>query len=230
GGHPSPHQAKTLHVHDAVNGRTNQVMVNEGDVLRLNNSDAQRRLQITRAIYGANYRNADVTTRLNSQITGNQIELRVNNDSMGGDPAPNQSKTLRVDYTFDGRTNQVVVNEGDVLRVPDGGKNTGSNTGSLQIYRATYGSAYRSSDVTARLSSQIRGDQLYLRVNNDTMGGDPSPNQAKTLTVQYALNGRSDQVVINEGDTLRLPSNGNTSQLSQRIRCESLRSSGSQRN
>jgi hypothetical protein len=64
------------------------------------------------------------------------------------------------------------------------------------------------------------------------MGGDPAPNQTKNLTVEYTLNGRSSQVVINEGDTLRLPygttsdTYGGTNQLSQRIRCESFQSGG----
>jgi len=164
---------------------------------------------------------------LNSQVRGDQLNLLVNNDTMGGDPSPNQAKTLRVDYTFDGRANQVAVNEGDTLRL---NRSTGnSNTGALQINRATYGSGYRSSDVTARLASQIQNDQLNLRVNNDTMGGDPAPNQPKALTVQYALNGRTNQVVINEGDLLRLPAS-NTGQLSQRVRCESTEASGYRRN
>jgi hypothetical protein len=53
------------------------------------------------------------------------------------------------------------------------------------------------------------------------MGGDPAPGQAKILTVQYALDGRPSQVVINEGDTLRLPYS-NSSELAQRIRCDSV--------
>jgi hypothetical protein len=92
----------------------------------------------------------------------------------------------------------------------------------LRIDRATYGSGGRSADVTSRLNSQIRGDQLNLPVNSDTMGGDPAPNQAKTLTVQYAQNGRTNQVVVNEGDTLRLGARGSDySQLPRRVRCES---------
>src|SRR2546423_4120911 len=80
--------------------------------------------------------------------------------------------------------------------------NTSSYLSTLRITRAIYGSAYRSSDVTSRLNSQIQGNQLQMRVNNDSMGGDPSPNQAKTLSVQYAVNGRANQVIVNEGDVL----------------------------
>ena len=176
-------------------------------------------LRIDRAIYGSSYRSSDVTARLSSQVRNNQLDLRVDNNTMGGDPAPSQSKTLRVDYTLNGRTNQAVINEGDTLRLGYG-ENSG-NYGTLHIDRATYGSSYRSSDVTGRLNSQIQGNQLNLQVNNDTMGGDPAPNQNKTLRVDYTLDGRVNQVTLNEGDVLRLGYGDNTSQLSRRVRCES---------
>jgi hypothetical protein len=145
---------------------------------------------------------------------------------MGGDPAPQQAKAVTVRYAFNGMTNQVVVNDGDMLRLPY----TNDSQGALQINRATYGSGNRTYDVTSRLASQIKGDQLNLQVNNNTMGGDPAPNQAKTLSVQYVINGQGNQAVINEGDMLRLPYNDYNSNigngLSQRIRCESLQASG----
>ena len=255
GGDPAPNQAKTLTLQYALNGRASQVVINEGDTLRLPDGNSsyshnnQGALQINSAVYGSGYRTSDVTSRLNSRIQNDQLDFQVNNDSMGGDPAPNQAKTLTVHYAQNGRTSQVVVNEGDTLRLPYGKSSYGNNSqGLLQINRAVYGSGYRNSDVTSRLNSQVQGNQLNLQVNNQNMGGDPAPNQAKTLTVQYALNGRANQVVINEGDTLRLPygnsgdysnnngygnnSNGNnngygnSSELSQRIRCESLQGNG----
>ena len=229
GGDPAPNHAKTLTVQYALNGRSNQIVVNEGDTLRLPyGTNNQGNLQINRAIYGNGYRTSDVTSRLNSQIQNDQLNLRVNSNSMGSDPAPGQTKTLTVQYAINGRTSQIVVNDGDTLRLPYGA----TSQSNLQINRATYGAGYRTSDATSRLNSQIQNDQLNLQVNNDTMGGDPAPDQAKTLTVQYALNGRTSQVVINEGDTLRLPygttsdTYGGTSQLSQRIRCESFQTGG----
>jgi hypothetical protein len=71
------------------------------------------------------------------------------------------------------------------------------------------------------------------------MGGDPAPDRAKTLTVDYEVNGRTNQVVVNDGDVLRLNSSsgnnnggafGNPGQLSQRVRCESTQASGYRRN
>ena len=154
---------------------------------------------------------------------------------MGGDPAPGQAKTLTVQYALNGRTSQIVVNEGDTLRLSYGTTSSrrefADNQSSLQ-FTAVGISGYRTSDVTSRLNSRIQNAELNLQVNNDSMGGDPAPGQAKNLTVQYALNGRASQIVVNEGDTLRLPygttseTYGGTGQLSQRIRCESFQTGG----
>ena len=66
-------------------------------------------LRINRAIYGNGNRSSDVTSRLNSQIQGGQLNLEVNNQTMGGDPAPGQAappglvaayKTMAVLATF----------------------------------------------------------------------------------------------------------------------------------
>jgi hypothetical protein len=77
-------------------------------------------LRITRAVWGAGKRTADVTARLNGQIHDGQIRLPVTNDNMGGDPAHNQVKTLTVWYTFNGRAAQVTLNENDFLNLPGG--------------------------------------------------------------------------------------------------------------
>ena len=203
-------------------GRSRQITYSDSQQVNLRIRTAyQSSLHISRAVYGSGNRSVDVTSRVNSQIEGDQLNLLVNNDSMGGDPAPGQAKTLTLEYALNGQTKQVVINEGDTLRLTFGA----TSQSNLQITRAIYGSGYRTSDVTSRLNSQIQGDQLNLQVNSDSMGGDPAPGQAKTLTVQYALNGQTNQVVINEGDTLRLPFDS-TSDLSQRIRCESVQSDG----
>ncbi|HEX7408882.1 MAG TPA: DUF3395 domain-containing protein [Candidatus Binatia bacterium] len=203
-------------------GRSRQITYSDSQQVNLRIRTAyQSSLHISRAVYGSGNRSVDVTSRVNSQIEGDQLNLLVNNDSMGGDPAPGQAKTLTLEYALNGRTSQVVINEGDTLRLPY----DSTSQSNLQITRARYGAGNRTSDVTSRLNSQIQGDQLNLQVNSDSMGGDPAPGQAKTLTVQYALNGQTNQVVINEGDTLRLPFDS-TSDLSQRIRCESVQSDG----
>src|SRR5438445_421167 len=192
-----------------TNGTSRQITYRDNQQVNLQVYNTyQSTLRINRAIYGNGNRSSDVTSRLNSQIQGGQLNLEVNNQTMGGDPAPNHAKTLTVQYALNGRTSQIVVNDGDTLRLPYGA----TSQSNLQINRATYGAGYRTSDVTSRLNSQIQNDQLNLRVNTNTMGSDPAPGQAKTLTVQYAINCRTSQIVVNDGDTLRLPYGNMSSQ------------------
>ncbi len=166
-------------------------------------NNSQNNLQISRATYGSGSRSYDVTTRLSSQIQSNQLNLQVNNDTMGGDPDPGQPKALTVFYSLNGQNSQSTVREGEMLRLP---LNTTSQNG-LQIVRASYGSAYRTNDVTNRLSSRVRDNQLSMQINSNNMGGDPDPGQPKALTVMYSLNGQNSQSTVREGEMLRLPLN-----------------------
>lgn len=51
-------------------------------------------------------------------VVNNTISVKVNNDNMGGDPNKGADKTLKVDYTYRGQRQQVVVKEGDRLKLP----------------------------------------------------------------------------------------------------------------
>src|SRR5205085_2704907 len=133
---------------------------------------------------------------------GDSLNFTVDANALGADARRGRNRTLRLELKDRaGKTRQMTYRENQQVSL----QVYSASQGSLRITRASYGSGNRAMDVTARLNSQIQGDQLNVQVNNQTMGGDPSPNQAKSLTVQYVLNGRRDQVVINEGDTLRLP-------------------------
>src|SRR3954469_9994231 len=190
------------------NGATRQVTYRENQQVRLQvNNTYQGRLHINRAIYGWGDRNSDVTSRLNSQIQSEQLNVLVNNQNMGGDPYPDHGKTLTVQYAANGQNKQVVLKEGDTLRLPSGNN---SGYGNLHINRAIYGRDNHSNDVTSRLNSQIQNDQLNVLVNNQNMGGDPYPDHGKTLTVQYAISGKNNEVILDEGATLRLPTNNNS--------------------
>lgn len=77
-----------------------------------------RGLQIVRAEYGVGDRTVDVTNRLNSLIQNGQLNFQVSNQIMGGDPFPGERKTLTITYTYDGRTDQATIYEGDPLDLP----------------------------------------------------------------------------------------------------------------
>jgi hypothetical protein len=75
-------------------------------------------LQINKAVYGKEGLGKDVTQRLQKMIKDNTLDIKVTNITMGGDPNKGADKTLKVDYTFRGKRQQVVVNEGDRLKLP----------------------------------------------------------------------------------------------------------------
>jgi len=77
-----------------------------------------RLLRINNAIYGKNGRGMNVTNRLRSMIQNNTLNVKVNNSNMGGDPNVGADKSLKVEYTYQGRTSTRVVKEGDRLQLP----------------------------------------------------------------------------------------------------------------
>ncbi len=77
-----------------------------------------RGLVILRAEYGARGRWMDITARLQSRVSANRVNVRVNNDLAGGDPAPNVPKELRVRWRIDGREAQRTWTEGQRLTLP----------------------------------------------------------------------------------------------------------------
>ncbi len=76
------------------------------------------KLIIQNAIYGKNGQGKNVTRRLNNMINNNTLDVKVNNDNMGGDPNVGADKSLKVDYTYHGQNLHKVVKEGDRLKLP----------------------------------------------------------------------------------------------------------------
>ncbi len=211
GGDPAYETRKTLTVWYSYDGSHLQTSVDEGGILNLPRGDessggefsrTERSLQILRADYGADNRFADVTALLSSRIRDGQLSLPVNNDTMGGDPADEHHKTLTVWYLENGRPARVVVDERGYLSLP---AERDEFSGNLRIMRAQYGADFRYVDVTDRLNGLIQGDQLRLRVNNDSMGGDPATDRHKQLIVVYIFNGQQFRTRVNEKDVLSLP-------------------------
>ncbi len=75
-------------------------------------------LRIDRAIYGRNGQGYDVTRRLRQWVRNNTVDIKVSNDNLGGDPNKGADKLLRVQYTYQGRSQSKVVKEGDRLKLP----------------------------------------------------------------------------------------------------------------
>ncbi len=75
-------------------------------------------LQIVRAYYGLNNRTNDVTHLLRSQTHNGTLIIQVENNNLGGDPAPGADKVLTVIYRVGGREQTATVKEGNTLRIP----------------------------------------------------------------------------------------------------------------
>jgi hypothetical protein len=75
-------------------------------------------LQITRAYWGVNNRNMDVTRRIQSMSQNGSLVVQANNNMMGGDPAKGADKILTVIYRYQGRERTATVKEGNTLRIP----------------------------------------------------------------------------------------------------------------
>ncbi len=183
--------------------------------------------QILEARYGVAQGNVDVTDRL-KQLARRDRLVKIENDLFGVDPAYGIVKTLRI-YARD-RTGALVTfeyREGDYI---DGAQFTGwgggnwgrrrrnggwgrdgdradrAHRGGLQIARATYGIGRQSRDVTDRVRSLVRGDQLDIQVDNQTFGIDPAPGIRKFLDIVYSWNGRTQQEMrVREEDRLSIP-------------------------
>ena len=216
GGDPAEEHPKVLSVWYSFNGRVANARVNEKDTLTL---PSERdffagNLRVMRAQYGVGRRYADVTDLLNSQIQGDQLNLRITNDAMGGDPDPEQRKQLIVFYIFNGRASRVTVNEKSTLTLPGADAYNQPNPGysgggygeeRLQILHASYGAGEQRIDVTDLLNSQVRGNSLQLVVSNSSMGSDPAPGLEKRLRVIYLWQGMRNQTTVGEGETLNIP-------------------------
>jgi len=194
-----------------------------------------RRWELLRAEYGSGGTWVDVTERVRALVNGDSLNMRVDNDTLGGDPTPGARKTLRLRVRDEYRREQVLTypeKESFSLNIrssnagyPGGAGNYGGPAqsgyprgpgnyggppqsaygGGLQILRADYGTDNRIANVASRLASFIQGNSLSLRVTNETMGGDPAEDLPKALNVWYSFNGRVANVIVNEKDTLNLP-------------------------
>jgi len=215
---PMPGVQKTLRVRYVFRGRTRTDNFQDLAYVRLgepgrglfgggNSRPVRGALEIVKAEYGEGTRWRDVTALLSQQISGNSVKLEVNNTTMGGDPAPAVRKSLRVDYSYQDQRRAVTVAENSQLILPESGGRAAMPVSSSQlvILVAEYRARGRSNMVTDLLREAIRGDQLKLRVDNSTMGGDPYPSMDKELYVRYSYQGREYENFSREGSTVVLP-------------------------
>jgi len=85
-----------------------------------NNGGRNSELRVLQAEYrpvnGRAGRN--VTSRLQGMVRNNRLDITVDNKTMGGDPAPGESKQLYIAYEYRGRRNSQTVGENGRLNIP----------------------------------------------------------------------------------------------------------------
>ncbi len=59
-----------------------------------------------------------------------------------------------------------------------------AQSGSVELVQAEYGSGKTWADVTARVRSLGRDNSLKIQVDNETLGGDPTPGTPKDLRMR----------------------------------------------
>ena len=86
-----------------------------------NNYSPTQSLVIQRATYEAveNTGVADVTATLTRQVNNNRLNVKVNNKTLGIDPAKNIVKRLRVEYELGGKSFTKEIDENQTLVLPD---------------------------------------------------------------------------------------------------------------
>jgi hypothetical protein len=219
GGDPAPNQSKELHIRVRErNGRSRDYRFQEGDTVNLTldgggdytYGGGSRNLRIIRAQYGAGNRWRDVTNTLQNLVSNNQLNVKVNDTNLGGDPAEDQVKELRVEWEYRGRRQETRLREGEFVNLPGstGDGDDDRDSRSLRITKARYGAGRRWLDVTSTLQNLVTNNRLNVKVNNTNMGGDPADDRPKELEVEWTYRGRRQESRLREGEYLDLPGGG----------------------
>jgi len=176
--------------------------------------------RIVRAQYGWRDRQTDVTDLLQDLIGRGGVNGRVlvNNQTMGGDPAVSQDKTLRIiARNRENQEREFLYKEGGAIDVgmfavqrdefddrPRGDSPRDDRRGVL-ILRAYWGVQGRTTNVTELLRNMQRENGVQVMANNRSLGGDPAPGADKVLIVVYRVQGQETAAAVHEGNTLTIP-------------------------
>lgn len=78
----------------------------------------------------------------------------------------------------------------------------------LEIVKATYGAGAKTKDVTEALRRHAKNFRIIFLPGssyNDAFGGDPAPGTVKQLKIQYRIDGKEGEVLLNENSPVVLP-------------------------
>ncbi len=162
---------------------------------------AQPSLKIVRAEYGAPGPTADITDRIAPMVQGDTLWMRVGAAETGPDPAPNVFKTLKVTYSYKGKTDFAFAQDTQSLAIGNLPGPAGQS-GALHIIRAEYGpldSPNAISDVSANVAANVKGNSLKLIVDDKSLGRSSGATTLKWIRVLYTFRGLVKTTTVPEG-------------------------------
>jgi hypothetical protein len=170
-------------------------------------ADTSTRLVIVNAVYGDLSNPAattNVTKTVAAMVDDNTLNFHPNNNTLGGDPAPNTPKQFKVDYTIDGVADTKTANEGSRVKI-SANPPAPPKKSRLVIVKAFYGDLPngQAADVTADLTEMITNNGLEVMANNNTFG-DTAWGVAKRLRVDYTFDGWKKSVTVEENEALSI--------------------------
>jgi hypothetical protein len=189
---------------------------------------------VVRAEYGFRAQHTDVSGIVKDLVSRGGMNgfIAVNNQMMGGDPAPGADKTLKIfarngqgqDQEFDYREGAFVPANMFFVERADGdpgehaegddhpddgdhfaGGRDHDDWNRVSIEQAFWGAQGRMVPVTDVLQHMLRNGALTVVANNASLGIDPAPGAGKILIVVYSVHGKEQAAAASEGHMLTLP-------------------------
>jgi hypothetical protein len=176
--------------------------------------------ELVAAEWGVPGSRVDVTARVRTFLHGGVLRFDVTRFVLGIDPAPHRNKELIIrvrrwngdvdEYTYPERSsvNLELDPEDGYERHERAERRQGSddrNEPRLLILRAYYGADGQFMNVTDALRAFIDDGRISVRIDNQSMGGDPLPGRRKWLRILYLYNGERKSLAVEEKADLRLP-------------------------
>ena len=118
---PAYNQVKQLRVNYELNGRQGVAFFAEAATFNFPNDLPELiDVTLTSAIYGAidGSGSNDVLANLNARAQAGAFSIEASNENLGGDPANNKIKRLRVEYEIDGKSLIKYFDEDEILNFP----------------------------------------------------------------------------------------------------------------
>ena len=159
------------------------------------------KIAIQKAAYGVPgdaVRTRDVTAKVQRLADQGQYAFPVPRMAEGDDPAVNVVKTLRVEYTVDGKPRIATATDRQTLRLV-------LRPAVILIRKAVYGvpgDAVRTRDVTAKVQRLVDQGECAFQVALLAQGDDPAFGVVKTLRVEYTLDGKPLTAIGTDPETL----------------------------